>query len=993
MTMIPKRTMLLVALAAGLFTNRAGAGEFGKVSGVVTDKKTHEQLIGANVVVVGTGFGASTDRSGRYFILRVLPGEYTLRVSLLGYREVAVKSVHVSIDLTTEVNVDMSEETVELHDEIVITAERPVVQKDATSSVQFVDAERIASLPVADAREGLLLQTGVFLDPIPVMGGLGGSGRGEPRYAVRGGSQEEVKWYIDGVRTAALIEGRADRGGSFTNVNLNAIQEIQLLTGGFSAEYGEAQSGIVNVVTKEGGSTFAGSAEYIYGVPGQHHFGNYLYDQTTQKEFLDHRLPDGSLDPQWWTPYRQQQIYDYRRIPDNTLYLSLGGPLFQGEGSKGSFFLSSGLRREAYTLPHPRDTRNSENVLGNFAFQIQPEVKLRITGLYNHEAHSTLQENGDFVQQAKYYRGWGSLLDTYTWSGSAQLTQTLSSSVFYDLKLSGYLFDSKERPSDFTELGESKNPDLFGFQRYNGYQGEPFDAWSYIQKNHTITGDLSLTGAVSWQVDRANLIKGGFELRYITLAEKELNRYPSFSMDPQLWLNRGLNETYHPVQASAYLQDKMEFESMILSFGVRYDLFSPNRDWFWGNDLYNLSIDPAYDATKDPDKDQVDSQGHVKYSFDNVLKKPRTPTPAYHMISPRVGVSFPITENTVLRFNYGHFYQMPPLDWMFEFNYFRPIYIVKGIQAAQANPTLTHVPSNDGDPERVVVLTLEPLKAMKTISFEAGIKHNFEDIAVLDVVGFYKDVSDQTYPREGIFDRRIYGYNPFTGATTANTFYSSLLSGDYGDSRGFEISFRTLFSRVYTLDVNYSFSRSVQGRASPGRINLDQFGNPTYVYDTDVDKRIPVEKNFSRPHIVRANLFLRYPGNADGSLFTSILSGASLSLLYRFVSGQTFTYLGPADAPDTYDNQRYPASHTVDARVDKTIRLGGTHEVTVTVRITNLLNAKNVRSLGDIFFDPNAIKKFVETGQVSTVDGAGYDISWQTYYEPRRVYLSAKYDF
>ena len=991
MTMHPRQHAPLLLLVL-LLLQTATAGEFGKVSGVVTDKRTHEQLIGANVVLVGTPLGASSDKSGEYFILRVPPGTYTLRASMLGYREVAIRNVHVSVDQTTRITIEMSEESVELRDEIVITAQRPVVQKDATSSTQYVDAEKIAELPVTDARAAIMLQTGVFLDPIPVMGGLGGSGRGEPRYAIRGGTQQEVKWYIDGVRTVALIEGRADRGGSFTNINMNAIQEIQLLTGGFSPEFGEAQSGIVNVVTREGGGTLSGSVEYIYGVAGQHHFGNYLYADTL-KEFRDHRLPDGSLDPKWWTPYRQKQIYDYTKIPDHTLYLSLGGPLYQGESGRGSFFLSSGIKKEAYALPHPRDTRNSENVMGNFTFLFRPDIKIRVNGLYNHEAHSTLQENGDFVQQAKYYRGWGSLLDTYTWSGSVQLTHTLGPSVFYDLKLSGYLFDSRENPSQYTELGESKNPDLFGFQRYDGYQNEPFDAWSYIYKNSLKTGDLSLAGSVSWQADGANLIKGGFEFRYITMDEGVQNRFPSFTMDPALWLNRTLGETYHPLQGAIYIQDKMEFESMILNFGLRYDYFNPNRNWFWGTNLFNLSIDPAYNVLKDPDRDQVDSLGHIKYSFDNVLKQPRTASPTFHTLSPRIGVSFPITENTVLRFNYGHFYQMPPLDYMFEFNYFRPIYIVKAIQTQMATGTPAHVPSNDGDPERVVVLSREPLKPMKTVSFEAGIRHNFGDIGVLEVVGFYKDVTDQTLARQGIFDRRIYGYDPFRNATTTNTFYSGLFPGDYGDSRGFEISFRTLFSSLYTLDLNYSFSRSVQGRSSPGRIDLDKNGNPTYTYDTDVSKRIPVETNFSRPHIVRANLFLRYPDDVAPSLLTTLLDGMTLSILYRFVSGQTFTYLGPDDPPDTYGNQRYPASHTVDMRLDKTLRLWETHEIVLTLRITNLLNQMNVQSLGDIYFDPNAIKNYVEKGQVTTVDGGGYDISYQTWYEPRRFFFGIKYAF
>jgi len=110
---------------------------------------------------------------------------------------------------------------------------------------------------------------------------------------------------------------------------------------------------------------------------------------------------------------------------------------------------------------------------------------------------------------------------------------------------------------------------------------------------------------------------------------------------------------------------------------------------------------------------------------------------------------------------------------------------------------------------------------------------------VLDVVDSTRTSTNQTYARQGIFDRRIYGYDPFSKSTTTNTFYTSLLSGDYGDAQGFEVTLRSLFSSVVMFDLNYSFSRSLQGRASPARVNYDSSGNATFVYDTDVNKRIP----------------------------------------------------------------------------------------------------------------------------------------------------------
>ena len=965
------------------------AGETGKISGVIRDAQTGEPLVGVNVVVEGTVLGGTTDEDGLFVILQLRPGHYALEAMYIGYADMRVENIRVLVDHTTRIDFSMSQKAVE-GSEVIVTAERPVVQKDITSSVQFVGAQELEQLPIIDAKEGLFLQTGVLFDGLTLQGR---GGKGEARYAIRGGGQEEVKWYIDGVRTASQVQGVADRGGSFTSVNLNAIEEVQVITGGFNAEYGEAQSGIINVVTKEGSDQFSGAAEIIYSPPGQRHFGNYVYDQSTQKEFQDNRLPDGSLDPNWWTDYRQSQVYDYRDFDDRTLNLSLGGPIFTTDDTRGTFFISSQVGSYAYTYPRPRDTRDVRNLMVNTGFRLGSNIKLNISGLYDSEEHSTLQEGSDYTSQAKYYRGWGSLVNTSTTSFSARLTHTLSNKMYYDLKLSRFSQKIVEKPSEFTVLGESPNPDIWGYDKFEGYPNEPFDQFAFIYDQQMESGDVSLVGSLNWQFDANNFMKTGFEFRYNTVNEVKSNRYPSFSDHPDDWINRGLHEKYNPIQFAGFVQDKMEFEGMILNFGLRYDYFNPNRDWFDFTNLYNLAIDPDFDPALDPDGDQVDSLGRVKYSFDNVLAKPRKPARDYHMFSPRLGVSFPVTERTVLRFNYGHFQQMPPFDRMFELTYFRPEYIAKGIYNARNNGVVRHVASNDGDPERVVFLTLEPLKPERTVQFEVGVNHNFRDMASLSLTGFYKDLFDQSEPRTGLFDRRVYGYDPFNNRITPNTFYVSNFPGDYGDSRGFELSARTLLSSNWNIDINYSFSIATEGRATPGQILIDGEGEVEYRFDDELTQRLLIEKVYSRPHILRANLYLRYPDNKYEGLVSTLLNGGSASLLFKLTSGPTLTYLAPDNPEITYHNERYPAIKTLDLRLDKKIRLFGRQEILLYSRITNLLNTKNLRSFGDIFFDANALSNFVEKGEVSQIDGGGYDISYQTYYEPRRFYFGMKYSF
>jgi hypothetical protein len=991
---LSSRIGLLLACAVALLLVGSGSAwaQTGTVAGTVLDADNQITLPGVNVAVVGFPYGAATDEHGRYRIIGLPPGVYTLRASFIGYADVVVEDVRVQIGLTTPVDITLREEALGIGGEIVVTAERPPVQRDRTASVQYLGLREIEQLPVTSTREALFVQAGVFFDAEPLRGGLGGSGRGEPRYAVRGGDQTEVIWFLDGHRTHSLIEGRADRGGSYTTVNHHAVQELQILTGGFNAEYGGAQSGIVNVVTREGRDRIEGSLEMLYGPTGQRHFGNYLYDPSVHKEFLDHTLEDGTLDPAWWTPERQSQIYDYRQLTDRYMWSSLGGPL---PFLDGGFFVAAQHQREAYAFPRPIDHRTLNDLLANVVLRPSRGTRLKLQGLYSQAQHSTIQQELDFSVQAKYYRGWGSVLNTRHALAGATWTQTITPNLFYDLRLSTFWLDFREEPSPFTRLGQSENPTIWGYQRFDGFENEPFDAYSFIFDRHERIGDVSLAGSVSWQFDSANLLKAGFEGRVNRYSELRSYRFPSFSLDERYWQNRGLNETYYPIELGAYIQDRMEFLGMILNIGLRYDYFNPNRKWFTTQDLFNLSVNPEYDPALDPEGDQVDAYGRVRYSFDNVLAKPRSPAPSFHRLSPRIGVSFPITEGSVVHFNYGHFYQMPPLDRMFEFEYFRPEYLVRRVMeedalAAAEGRAPRHIPSDLGSPERVVFLTLEPHKPEKTISFEVGLSQQFGQIAVLNVTGFYKDIFDQVLPRVGLFDRRMFGYDPLIGANSTVSF-ASHFSGDYGDSRGFEVNLRSLFSEHVAVALNYSFARATQGRATPSRIDFDAAGEPAFTYDTDASRRLPTEKTFSRPHLMRANLYLVYPEERTG-WYDRILGGTRLSLLGRYVSGRAFTYLGPDDPPDTVDNQRFPDIRQLDMRLDRRMHFGK-HAVSLFAMVTNVFNTRNLRAYGDTSFDPRATPRYLEDGTITDVDGFGYDISWMNYFPPRRATFGLRYDF
>ncbi len=968
------------------------AGTSGKIAGVIKDKKTGEPLPGVNVMIFGTQLGAASNMQGRYFILSVPPGSYTLKITMMGYRTAEIKNVRVSIDQTTSIDVDLEQEVLDLGETVVVVAERPVIQKDLTTSQEVVAYDEMQRSIATRVTEAVNLQTGVFFDPIPVEGNLSGTGRGEKRYSIRGGSQDQVVWFVDGSRAAAMIEGKADAGGSFTQINQEAVKEIQVITGGFNAEYGQAQSGIVNVITKEGSPYYTFSVDYQYGAPHQRHFGTYLYDRKKNIEFIRHTLIDSVtgqayLDPKWWTPERQMQVYDYRKYAEQDFRFSFGGPIpgaflpiIGSEIKKMTFFLTGWHQQLPYELPRPRAVRRLTNFNLSGKYAVSSNLNIKYGMMYNFDAHATNAEES-FPLRAKYYRGYGSILDNYVSQGRLSLSHVIRPEMFYELKLSSYSFRQKERPSPYRVLGESKKPDVWGWHYYDDFESEPFIAHLFSPYADNRTSYLSLSGNFNWQANANNLLKTGFEFYYHIYAEDSWV-LSSFSDDLKDWRLRGLNETFHPLQLGIYLQDKMEFESMILNLGVRYDYYNGNRDWFTKDSfVWNPSLDPAYNPAADPDADGLDTLGHRKWSFENVLAKPRKPVRPFHSINPRLGISFPITDNSVFHFSYGHFYQMPPINAQFELSYFRPVPFIKNSPPPGPNNT---------DPERVISMTLEPLKPEKTIQFEMGIKHHFEHLAVVNLTGFYKDVFDQ-HERPGFLRDLVYGVDPY--GRTSNLPFSTHFSGDYGDARGIEFSLKTLFSNDLIVNLNYSFSKSTHGTATPARVNIDKDGKVTYQWYVEASDRLPTENSYSRPHILRANFYLQYPKQWRIPLLKPLFGNSDLSLLYTYVSGQAFTYLEPDDPPDLLDNHRFPARQTWDLKFDKYFKIG-VHTFTLYTRITNLFNQKNIKNYGHPYpYDGGALEKFVETGQPTLIDSDGYDISYMIYYEPRNVLVGLKYNF
>src|SRR5438552_5361636 len=246
------------AIAAALFLGLVAlapvgqAGTTGKLTGKVADEKG-KPVVGANIRIEGLRIGALSDDEGMYVMLGIPAGEYLIRANMMGYGAFSAAHVVITPDFTTELNIGLKTEALQLG-EVKVEAERPLLQKDATGTTRFLSAADVQKLPTRGYRDAAAQQTGVVNFKL----NIDNEAQNAPTLIIRGGRPNETAYYVDGFSQQDPLTGT-----SSTAISNNAIQEVVLLTGGFAPEYGRIMSGAVNVITREGTQKYHGALEGI----------------------------------------------------------------------------------------------------------------------------------------------------------------------------------------------------------------------------------------------------------------------------------------------------------------------------------------------------------------------------------------------------------------------------------------------------------------------------------------------------------------------------------------------------------------------------------------------------------------------------------------------------------------------------------------------------------------------------------------------------------
>ncbi len=766
--------MVTLAMAAPAFAQGTG-----KITGKVTDGETGKALAWTNVTVIGSPYGATTNQVGQYVIDFVPVGTYVVQATFIGYKSHRESDVAVQLDRSTVVDFSLAPDVIQA-EEVVVEADRPIIDTEKTATRRTMDKEEVKVRPINTVQEAIATQPGVVLH--------------EGRIHVRGGRSSEVKMYVDGI---AITDAASGQGN--LDVSLSSLSEFELLSGGFDAEYGNVQSGVINLQTREGGREFSGEVKYLtddFGAP-----------EKTFDNFDD-------------------------------LSFGMGGPMFtekvryyvSGEVRTTDTYLKTGEIRRQREIG-PITFRDRQSMLGSgqakLSFLVTPTRKLTAEYLFSaterdYYSHS-YSRSGYWSRE---HEDWSHVrLDTtYKFYNASEHTPTqstefsqkklvwrdnVSPTTFYTVRVAR--FDSEET------FWHDKNPNKYWWQAYVGGERttdsdsdgdlnpEPgfYRVWGdNLGWTHDVTRATTVKADITNQRSDTHQMKTGIEVVYNELDIRELSlgslipsagdttRIPGepaftfFDWDRALYTEeRNQHNIFKgfPSHGALYLQDRMRYEGMIVRAGLRLDWSDPG---------------PA--------------SGIGEYQ----IWRERVNA----VLSPRLGIAHPISDRDALHFHYGRFYQMPHLTAFFESG--------EDIESAAAGR----------------VIGFSGLEPEVTTSYQFGAEHQFTQNLAMDVTGFYKDIF-------GLLATEKYVRGPTEGSVYP------YVNKDYASVRGVEFKLTKRFSNFFSGNFTYTWLQATGVSSDENQgAQAEAAGLPRQPL-----KEIPL--NWDERHTVTSFFFVSDPGN------------------------------------------------------------------------------------------------------------------------------------
>lgn len=902
------------------------------------------------VVMSGTQriSGGQTNERGQAIIINISPGTYTVKLSLVSYAALTYQDVRVQVGQTANISPTMNREGIELGP-VVVQAEQDRVERDRTGSSRQIEMDRLTDASVTTLEDIVSLQAGVT--------NVGGE------LHIRGGRSNEVNFTVDGMSVSDPVDG-----GSALSVDMDAIKDMKVMTGGFPAEFGNAQSGVINIVTKDGDPFYSGKLEYNI---------DHLIGEGRNSDVLKFAI-GGPI-----VPFAPQSLKE--RL---TFYLNGGGEWL--DGRLKDYYVSN--PNEDYwlgdrsLLEHqydPYDPYTSRDAvlgidLGNRNYNAY-NVNLKTKYDLNPVQKFTFAVRGDRNYDFPFNHSWRYALQHFAVTETVQkqfiatYDHVFNNTMNLKLKASYYTKDSDEGPRGidrekfmYLDPTAADDPEAYiinVLQGKYGYRSVDYDGdgvyddgfhpesyWQYSLQGQEVargipgfnapgtiysnyindtTTTINMRADFEWQMNETHLAKTGLEIishdiqknqlqNFLTIYEDRRQAYlrsiyniqdydlenwgtdnqvpsqlfalesmvetPSSIADlvpiykPEAYFeaakaSSGKRDGYSatPWQMAYYLQDKMEWEGMIVNAGLRFDF------WYLGNSYKVLQ----------------DNGSFVDREFENTDN-------FQMMVSPRLGVSHPITERDVLRFAYNYQNQLPQMQYIFT-------------SKTPEDANLSDVAITVGNP------SLEP---QITVTYEVGLSHQISEDYVLDMTAYYKN---------------LYNYVSTTrerkeGEETVSWY--RFISEDYGSARGLDMQLEKLLSNFNTWSIAYSLAWA-QGNNSSTVIQDENTSLREFPLDWDVRHNIGVNYTF---RIGRGEEFF-----VPFTDFILPLDDFSANMNWSFASGSPYTpqSLEGSSLLDT-NSKRKKTTQQTNMRISKGISLPGGSNIRLFMDVENLFKTRNV---------------------------------------------------
>ncbi|RPI05264.1 MAG: TonB-dependent receptor [Ignavibacteriae bacterium] len=873
------------------------AGTTGKIAGRILDAATNEPLIGANVVVQNTTLGSVTDIDGYYSINNIMPGRYSVVISFLGYRKVTVTGVVVKIDLTTNVDTKLQSEAI-LGEEVVIRAERPIVQKDLTSSSVTISSDDLKRIPTENIGQVVNLQAGVV------------SGH------FRGGRTNEVSYLIDGVSVVDPFNGQLS-----VEIDNSSIREMEVISGTFNAEYGQAMSGVVNVVTQEGSPQYHGSISMYTGDYLTSHSN--VFPNVDRLSSLRTKNVQGNLSGpvpfiNGLTFYATgRYFYDNGYLYGTRVYrVTDRKPVEVKDPAGNSFYIMFASGDSAYVPMNPSKRYSANGKLTYSVGDLKFSYSLFWDDNWNKYYDHSYAWTPDGIMN--HYRT--NLVQSF------QITHAPSANTYQTFKFSYNKFDYKgylyENPYDTNYVDPDQGAPISNYTfRSGGNQGDRYDRYS---------NSMIAQWSLSSQISRRHKISVGVDAKQHEIYNHSMGILNQNTVDSDPFTGALLfvlgypnpgapnNQSYlkRPFESSAYIQDKIEYDIMIINAGVRVDHFAPNASY--PLDLRNPSRDTNFV-----------NHGVMKKAVDKI------------QISPRLGISFPITDQGIIHFSYGHFFQIPS----FENLYYNADYLI-----TQSSSLSQRVGNPDLEPQR-------------TVMYELGLQQVLFTNIGTEFTVYYRDIRN------------------LLGVEIINTYqgikYARFINRDYANVKGFILSLDKRFADYYGIRLDYTFQLARGNASDPLSAYYNNQSDPPVETNK---KTVPLD--WDQRSTLNLSVTVGNPGSWNVGLIMQYGSGWPYSEDVRVSNGVRFENGGIK-----------PSTFNVDMRAEKTFSFNQLN-FTVFALVYNLLDAKNEWSVNSASGRANIDLFTSEAGRLvglNTIEQ--YVNNPSSFSPPRQLRLGITLDF